>query len=117
MLAMELTLEPGLEPADDTRRRSAPSCTWFVRDSNVERKLEMKGFAGDVGDGGGGSSSHPVRDRDAASTSERRTSAMLQPREGGTSGREGPLSHHAPWVYLRTNLSCFKEAHLAKTVL
>lgn len=97
MLAMELTLEPGLEPADDTRRRSAPSCVWFVRDSNVERKLEMKGFAGDVGDvGGGGSSSHPVRERDAARTSERRTSAMLQPREGGTSGREGLLSHHAP---------------------
>lgn len=79
MLAMELTLEPTLTPPGDKRRRSAPSWSWLGRDSNVERRLEMKGFAGDVGeeDVGGGSSSHPVRERDAASTSERRTSAML----------------------------------------
>lgn len=98
MLAIELTLEPVLVPVGATRRRSAPSCIWFVRDSNVDRRLEIKGFAGDVGDDdvGGGSSSHPVRERDAARTSERRTSAMLQPREGGTSEIDGSLSHHVP---------------------
>lgn len=96
--AIELTLDPALEPAGATRRRSAPSCVWFVRCSKVERRLEMKGFAGDVGDVdvGGGSSIHPVRDRDAARTSERLTSAMLQPRKGGTNESEGFLGHYVP---------------------
>lgn len=97
MLAIELTFEPVLDEPGTKRRRSLPSCGWLLRDSNVERKLEMKGLAGDVGeaDAGGGSSSHPVRDREAASTSERRTSAML--RRGFGSGSESPalLSHYA----------------------